>query len=44
MQKPRGLALNMPYKGACFDGDADRLIYFKWSKESEIPTIIDGDK
>ena len=35
----------MPDKVASFDGDADRLIYFKRGKDSaSTPVVIDGDK
>ena len=35
---------HMPDKVACMSGDADRLIYFKRTSGSKIPTIVDGDK
>ena len=35
----------MPDKVAAFDGDADRLMYFKRGKDAaKTPLIIDGDK
>ena len=34
-------ASSSPVKAACFDGDADRLIYFKNGSK---PIVIDGDK
>lgn len=40
---PPGVDSSSPKKAACFDGDADRLIYFK-NLEGEKPIIIDGDK
>ena len=39
---PTGVDANSPKKAACFDGDADRLMYFK--NLGEKPVIIDGDK
>lgn len=39
---PTGVDANSPKKAACFDGDADRLIYFK--NVGERPVVIDGDK
>jgi phosphomannomutase len=34
----------MPERVACFDGDADRLMFFRRGKHSPKPEIIDGDK
>ena len=42
VKHPTGVdANNSPLKAACFDGDADRLIYFKNGGK---PVVIDGDK
>lgn len=35
-------AITSPEKGACFDGDADRLIYYQ--RKGATPIVIDGDK
>ena len=46
---PDNYASGCPLKGACFDGDADRLIYFK-RKDVNVAgprfaaSVIDGDK
>ena len=42
VKNPRGVSASSPKKCAAFDGDADRLIYFK--NEGGKPVIIDGDK
>ena len=39
---PSGVDASSPKKAAAFDGDADRLIYFK--NLGDKPVIIDGDK
>ena len=39
---PSELTEEAPIKCASFDGDADRLIYFK--RTSDGPVIVDGDK
>ena len=44
MTEPNELTNDMPSKVACFDGDADRLIYFKRTGAKKNPLIIDGDK
>jgi len=41
VKNPTGVNQSSPKKAACFDGDADRLIYFK--NEGK-PVVIDGDK
>ena len=43
--EPTEMTNTMPERVACFDGDADRLIYFKRGKDAKkTPDIIDGDK
>ena len=44
MKEPTELTSTMPAKCAAFDGDADRLIYFKRMGANKSPSIIDGDK
>ena len=39
---PSEVTQNSPEKVACFDGDADRLIYF--GRIDDRPVVIDGDK
>ena len=42
--EPSEMTSQMPERVACFDGDADRLMYFKRGKNIAKPEIIDGDK
>jgi len=42
VKNPTGVTESSPRKVACFDGDADRLIYFM--NEGDKPVVIDGDK
>ena len=43
-KEPSELKKEMPAKCAAFDGDADRLMYFRRSGPGLAPTIVDGDK
>ena len=44
MKEPAEIKNDMPAKCAAFDGDADRLMYFKRSGPGVPLTIVDGDK
>ena len=39
---PTEVTVSAPEKGACLDGDGDRLVYFK--RTDKRPLVIDGDK
>ena len=43
-KEPTELLISDSCKVASFDGDADRLIYFKRRGDSGSPVVIDGDK